>query len=199
MISMHEIRDKYPISFSPKVHHINIELSEKILLDIKEVLDSEGIPFWLWAGTLLGIYRSGNLIPWDGDIDLAIYSEDIQRVIQCENKFNDKGFELAVNDHLLLYRDGEHTDLDHFRLDGDKRIRDFYEYGKEEIFCTAETPAISFEIPNCIEFLSKTWRIFTNPEKVLECIYGPDWRIPNKDFPQGLGLYEQKLEMMGRK
>lgn len=44
---------------------------------IKTYLDKNKIIYWAHAGTLLGIFRHGNLIPWDDDIDLAVlYEED---------------------------------------------------------------------------------------------------------------------------
>ncbi len=37
------------------------------------------IPYWICHGTLLGIIRDGHLIPWDHDIDIAIWAEEISK------------------------------------------------------------------------------------------------------------------------
>jgi hypothetical protein len=42
------------------------------LLSIREVLDMQGIPFFLACGTALGARRNGCFIPYDEDIDLGV-------------------------------------------------------------------------------------------------------------------------------
>ncbi|NWV19830.1 FKRP protein, partial [Origma solitaria] len=39
-------------------------------------LDSAGVRYWLEGGSLLGAVRSGDIIPWDYDVDLGFYLED---------------------------------------------------------------------------------------------------------------------------
>lgn len=41
------------------------------------VLEASGVRYWLEGGTLLGAARYQDLIPWDYDVDLGIYLEDI--------------------------------------------------------------------------------------------------------------------------
>ena len=35
--------------------------------------------YWLEGGSLLGAARSGDLIPWDYDVDVGIFEEDLPR------------------------------------------------------------------------------------------------------------------------
>jgi len=44
-----------------------------------EILNELGIPYWICHGTLLGLVRDGRLIPWDHDIDLAVWEWDVER------------------------------------------------------------------------------------------------------------------------
>ncbi|NWU73916.1 FKRP protein, partial [Pterocles burchelli] len=41
------------------------------------ILENAGVRYWLEGGSLLGAARLGDIIPWDYDVDLGIYREDI--------------------------------------------------------------------------------------------------------------------------
>ncbi|XP_071439163.1 ribitol 5-phosphate transferase FKRP [Hetaerina americana] len=43
-------------------------------------LRKSGVRFWLEGGSLLGAARTGDLLPWDHDVDVGMYEEDIARV-----------------------------------------------------------------------------------------------------------------------
>ncbi|MEA1899071.1 MAG: LicD family protein [Bacteroidota bacterium] len=60
---------------------------KKMLLITIDLLQKNNIPFWLEAGTLLGIYRDGDLIPWDHDADLSIPAEYSDKVLALKFKF----------------------------------------------------------------------------------------------------------------
>ena len=56
---------------------MNLESAKQDFLEIKDILDSLGIKFYLNDGTLLGAIRhEGNFVPWDYDLDLRISAED---------------------------------------------------------------------------------------------------------------------------
>jgi len=44
-----------------------------------QILESEKVRYWLEGGSLLGAARTGDIIPWDYDIDIGIYQDDISR------------------------------------------------------------------------------------------------------------------------
>lgn len=48
--------------------------------DVSEVLESHGIPFYLCYGSALGAVRHDGFIPWDDDIDLAVWEKDLPRI-----------------------------------------------------------------------------------------------------------------------
>ena len=41
------------------------------------IFESEHVRYWLEGGSLLGAARTGDVIPWDYDIDIGIYQDDI--------------------------------------------------------------------------------------------------------------------------
>ncbi|XP_064620637.1 ribitol 5-phosphate transferase FKRP-like [Lineus longissimus] len=49
------------------------------------ILDNAGVRYWLEGGSLLGAARSGDIIPWDYDIDIGIYQEDIPKLPLLKN------------------------------------------------------------------------------------------------------------------
>ena len=52
---------------------MNKENALKTLLDLKDVLDSLNIKFWLSDGTLLGFHRESDFISHYHDIDIGIF------------------------------------------------------------------------------------------------------------------------------
>ena len=66
------IANPLPPTKPKEQHFMDTESGKKGLLAIKKVLDELGIPFMLEAGTILGIYRDGDLLPHDKDVDLSL-------------------------------------------------------------------------------------------------------------------------------
>lgn len=44
------------------------------------VLDIYNIRYWLEGGSLLGAMRNGDIIPWDTDVDIGVYQEDLDKL-----------------------------------------------------------------------------------------------------------------------
>ena len=53
----------------------------KVLFEVVDVLEKNGIGYWLHGGTLLGAVRFGFFIPWDDDIDIGIWEDDKEKVL----------------------------------------------------------------------------------------------------------------------
>lgn len=56
---------------------MNEFLAKKALKEVKEVLDTNGIEFWLNFGGLLGAVREGKFIDHDNDIELNAWSQKV--------------------------------------------------------------------------------------------------------------------------
>ncbi|KAG5883704.1 hypothetical protein JTB14_007423 [Gonioctena quinquepunctata] len=53
------------------------------------MLDEAGIRYWLEAGSLLGAMRSGDILPWDHDVDVGFIRGDLTRCVWL-NKAKDR-------------------------------------------------------------------------------------------------------------
>ena len=52
----------------------------KQLIRIVELLNKHKIHYWLEGGTLLGMIRDGDVMSYDDDIDISIWTEDIDKL-----------------------------------------------------------------------------------------------------------------------
>lgn len=150
-----------------------IDALSNILKDIKH--------FYTF-GTLLGIVRDGHLIPWDDDIDIAIYAEDALNVkdILLENIslinriMNTKMYIRYYSDGTIAsisidcYYSNEfvfNINLDCIFIEGD--------FAKQEL---NNTPIMYFEDVEKYNFNNNEINVPKLYESYLEYTYG-DWRV----------------------
>lgn len=78
-----ENRDGYLVSaHMKKVWAVQLELLKKLL----EVCDKYQLKIWADGGTLLGTIRHKGYIPWDDDIDMAMFRDDYDKLVQIAPK-----------------------------------------------------------------------------------------------------------------
>ena len=46
------------------------------LIELKQICDEHGLPFWLNFGALLGMVRENRLLPWNNDVELGCWADD---------------------------------------------------------------------------------------------------------------------------
>lgn len=71
------------------------EVQVEILKDLKKVCEEYGLHYFAMYGTLLGIVRNEDYIPWDDDIDVAMPRKDYDRLLELSGEqgvFGDKLF-----------------------------------------------------------------------------------------------------------
>jgi lipopolysaccharide cholinephosphotransferase len=76
----------------------------RILKAFHFICESNGLRYWLDAGTLLGAVRHGGFIPWDDDVDVVMPREDYRKfcLIAQDNLPFDMFFQSAETDDGFL-------------------------------------------------------------------------------------------------
>ena len=59
-------------------------------------LDKHGVPYFLISGTLLGLIRHQDFIPWDDDIEIGLWINDRENVIKHLSQFEKKGLVTSI-------------------------------------------------------------------------------------------------------
>ncbi len=167
----------------------------KMLLFTIDQLQENNIPFWLEAGTLLGIYRDGDLISWDYDADISIPAEYSDKVAALRYKFLPH---FIISKRPIFSR----------WIPGDTRvvkIKTTWEKLQQvnfhiDLFCVykvsnkyrwidsgvlKQANAKFFDTQDIIEWEGRKIPIPAHAEEYLSLRYG-NWRIPSKNYIAGL-------------
>lgn len=153
------------------VKKIDKEISAQNLALLKVFLGKHGITFGLIAGTLLGAVRENDFISHDEDIDLFLFDEQRQELLDLLPELMLEGFEVARYDRrglLSIIRNGEYIDLYFFTplCDGIRHCCGW---------CIPDTFLLHTTI---IRFKGEDYIVPQNYEGYLLFQYGETWRIP---------------------
>lgn len=159
---------------------INVENASKNLVDTINLCLSPEIRLdcWIMYGTLLGIYRDGELISYDRDVDLGVFYSDIDKITKLVEEMKKIGFEIIrVSKHLFtMLRSLEYVDFSVFYPidDNTYMTRDVYDhvpihYIKKEHLETLRSLIYRDEHVIPMPFA---------PDLLLAEWYGQDWRTP---------------------
>lgn len=166
-----------------------LEVREEEFLKICNLLDKLKIRYFLAAGTLLGAIRHKGFIPWDWDVELSVYSQEVEKQMdKLINEIKKSGFTIEKYS----------KDLSKLKIDF------FGELPKETTSYTIQGWAYNkkkgvywrnkFEVPeNLIQNMRKIVLFKKEhlapypPENYLEYQYG-DWEKPMKTSDKSLYL-----------
>ncbi len=166
--------------------HFTQEGGRKALLDAKQRLDDANIPFCLFAGTLLGVVREGDVLAHDKDLDLGV-GWDVDREHLVKTLCAGGGFTVPWFWGILppdrpWYRSFSHVEsgctLDIFflRKEGDTLLCGF-DNRPEPILSRLTAFAL-----RDWSWMGQTWKVPDPPEQYLAQLYGKDWRVPDPHY-----------------
>jgi lipopolysaccharide cholinephosphotransferase len=79
----------------PELTDKNLQRARKLLFDVVDTFDQCNILYHLEGGTLLGLVRDGELLPWDHDVDISIPAEELVKMDGCFHKLFKKGYKVT--------------------------------------------------------------------------------------------------------
>ncbi len=108
---------------------LNGQEAKVALHDVREIFHRHTLTVWLDCGTLLGAVRGGTFIPWDDDIDLGMWTIDLDATDQQAlwHDLNAREFNVyRLADKLILDRSGVPINISLFGKEGDVAMRAAY-------------------------------------------------------------------------
>ena len=94
----------------------NIRKARKMLFYSTDFLTKHGIKYFLEGGTLLGIVRDGDLLPWDHDVDISIDYSDAEKLDKLRWRFYFMGYRLTCRKGRKSYGPIKRNDYRIFKL-----------------------------------------------------------------------------------
>lgn len=185
-----------------------LEADRRLFLKTVAVLEKAGIPYFLEGGTLLGIVRDNDLLPWDHDIDLSVDSKNARKIRRLKWHFYRMGHKLSVRKSPSTYGPFKKGDIILIKIKPVWRhlkkefsnikasearflVCDiFVKYSAEtHTYWQAEEKTMRVKKEHYQSFDVKTFRgidlrLPANHEKYLTEKYG-NWHIPKKDWQAG--------------
>lgn len=160
-----------------------------ITKEVIEIFNELGIKWCLSHGTALGVYRDGDAIPWDDDVDLAIFSMDRQKLTQARARLREKGFfvpdegdpnkpidpksNMPYYDFVAI-KNGEKVECWIF-----DKVGAFFVYDpKREGLAIPET---YFTTLAKIKWRGDDFMVPNDIDGFLTKMYGPAWKTPDKN------------------
>ena len=182
--------------------NFNIEGDKKavaLMFNVKEIMESLSINYWIEGGTLLGAVRDKKLIPWDHDIDMGMINKSNDEIKKLIKKLKNT-FYVSVKTfnnmqdvwNLGKYRVIKVYPKKYFFLKQDLCLDIFIYYNgkvpniKDDVYKyvvwgkNAFHKKDFFDNLEQIEFYGKLINAPYTYKEFLKLKYGPDWETPKK-------------------
>lgn len=165
------------------------------IFDIDKILSEHDVRYFVDFGTLLGLVRSGGLLPWDCDIDFGIKISRIFKWKDLQIVLENKGYKLSryfsYNGIITeqTYQKGN-VFVDFFSHFDDEEYSKYYVYYRKNGFIYESNNRMHARMVSTIRIDSTEDLKISNGkipvpkqyEQYLCDVYGADWRIPDPEW-----------------
>jgi hypothetical protein len=154
---------------------------------IEALAEDCGIHAWMAFGTLLGAARSGKVIGYDSDIDLAYLSREPTPSAMAREMFAITRA-LRARGMRVLNKSGSFITVLFSAPDGGQGSIDLYttfyvgDLLHETATVRARVPVSAIEPLGELEFEGRLLPAPADPDALLTASYGPGWRTPDPSF-----------------
>lgn len=178
-----------------------------VLQRIIDAFDRHHVPGFVAAGSLLGFVRDGGFMPHDDDIDVGVLPGEWSPVRLLRMLVEEEGFKFE-----FAFKFRERTVEFKVSWDGVPIDVFCYERNDDDFYCTCfyYFPEIHYPSENA----NSVWRIHeyniqtikkihvmdmdvpvpSDPERVMEKLYGDDWRTPNPNWDDSMHPGREVME-----
>jgi hypothetical protein len=175
------------------------KVGAEVLLEVSDVLDHIGIPFFLMQGTALGAYRDNGFTPTERDIDLGVLMEHlpVRMFYRLMLLFIESGYDVeafvAPFDRprtLVLFKNEIKVDIVTWAKWKGQRFQSapVREYVKPPYCIVHEAKMLEKYRP--VNVFGKTFNAPYNIEEYLRKEYGDDWKTPQEDHVSRTRVYD---------
>lgn len=195
-----ELKSAFPFS-----DPATLQIAHQLLITLNTLFVRHNIKACVDSGTLLGLIREGDLLPWDDDIDFAVDDADFERALELLRDFPEQApHQDAVEwQATLLKMAGKNVCLNiEFKPKANQRLIPFEtslqrrksSNGRSELLSSAGiffAPEHHFNTTETLNFAGELIQIPAQPEQFLSFMYG-DWKKPKKEMK--LNEYDNRRE-----
>tara|TARA_R110000824_G_scaffold182970_4_gene363966 strand:- start:385 stop:1056 length:672 start_codon:yes stop_codon:yes gene_type:complete len=150
------------------------------LFKFKKCLDNFNLKFWLVYGTALGLYRDGDFIPWDDDVDTHVLSSEFVPIFYELRNF------LIQNDFVVraVHR-GKGSKMSLFFKGIKLQIQGIYDFEKDPTMVQTmlfQYPKKFYENYETVNYKGEEFRLPGPKDEYLTFCYDDSWSTP-QDIP----------------
>jgi hypothetical protein len=186
------------------------QLGFEILTKVHRLLNSQGVKFFIHAGTLLGLWRDKKFIGHDHDLDFGVMDWNEDTVKKIKEILTQNGFYLKweyyydgkLTEQTFIYNGVPVIPIDFFYFYEDEKSHYHYthyckEYRSDNKMNTIKNVYDKINHTNIHTIEGNIVRLPDNPVSVLKSIYGEKWEIPTKDYVYYEPFNAIKCDLMG--